>query len=111
MDYLPLSAADAEIRLLTNEPKKKGSTESLRCQVEHASLSNPPSYVALSCHWRIPDLTRSMLVSGKTVPVTVNLELALRRLQSLGQLTVWADAIRINQADVEEKSLQIQRTS
>lgn len=41
------------------------------------------------------------------MPITVNLESALRHLRHIGIYQIWADALCINQKDVEERTLQV----
>jgi hypothetical protein len=70
-------------------------------------------YVALSYTWGDPTKTKEIFVNGKSVQVTVNLEHALRILRNKLPMRVgvrlWVDALCVNQADVEEKNLQVQR--
>ncbi|PMD52624.1 HET-domain-containing protein [Hyaloscypha bicolor E] len=68
-----------------------------------------PSYVALSYCWGDPSNRVEIIVSDSKVSVTTSLETALRRLRREGSLSVWADALCINQADVVERSLQIRQ--
>lgn len=51
-------------------------------------------YSALSHTWGDPAATRTILLNGGTFPVTVNLELALRRIQEDNTIRyLWVDAI------------------
>ncbi|KIM98268.1 hypothetical protein OIDMADRAFT_69443, partial [Oidiodendron maius Zn] len=66
-------------------------------------------YTALSYTWGDPTVTKEILVNGKPLQVTTNLESALRHLrQSDDAFVLWVDAVCINQKDnVEEKNSQI----
>ncbi|KAH7014253.1 heterokaryon incompatibility protein-domain-containing protein [Microdochium trichocladiopsis] len=75
-----------------------------RCKLE---------FVALSYVWGDPKLTRSIIVDGVSVTVTQNLYDALvwhrdnTSWLPKNDLPIWADAICINQADLDEKTHQI----
>ncbi len=109
MEYSPLSVAEAEIRLLKLEPEVSSLEDDIVCELNHESLTGPPPYVALSYNWGNPTVTKNITVSGKTVSITCNLDLALRHLRRAGHLLVWADAVCINQSDLDERSIQVQR--
>ncbi|KAH8588487.1 heterokaryon incompatibility protein-domain-containing protein [Bisporella sp. PMI_857] len=66
-------------------------------------------YAALSYTWGDPTVTKGILVNGKPLQVTANLESALRHLRRADNAFVlWVDAVCINQKDdVEEKNSQI----
>jgi hypothetical protein len=83
-------------------------SDKIHCQLYHAPLANRPSYKALSYAWGSPKTTRSILMNGYQHSVTVNLESALRRLRrSDSVLTLWIDALCINQADDSERTEQV----
>lgn len=48
-------------------------------------------------------------VDGHMVPVTTNLEAALRELRSQTAVTLWVDALCINQDDPVKRALQVMR--
>lgn len=108
--YQTLDSVKSEFRLLILLPPK-GSWESepVGCKIEHAYLDDPPPYYALSYHWGNPSATLPIRVNGQDVQVTTNLEAALRELRARGILTVWVDALCINQQDPVEKGLQVMR--
>ncbi|KAH9224348.1 heterokaryon incompatibility protein-domain-containing protein, partial [Leptodontidium sp. 2 PMI_412] len=83
--------------------------DEIQCILRHASVSNNPSYKALSYVWGAAKATRrSIIVDGNTHLVTVNLEHALRRIRQPGTMrTFWIDALSINQDDNEERSTQV----
>lgn len=67
----------------------------------------PPPYEALSYVWWPPQCDRSFLCPTGIVPITINLEVALKWIPSVDQVrVVWADAICINQKDVTERGHQ-----
>jgi hypothetical protein len=69
------------------------------------------SYTALSYTWGDPKDSTLIVVDGCLVTVGVNLEAALRSLRKHSKfsqgLYLWADAICINQDDLEERSTQV----
>jgi hypothetical protein len=102
--YPPLSSHKREIRLLNLEPGSKD--EALQCRLSVISLDSNPSYEALSYCWG--NGTSEVLVDGHSVLIPKNLEAALRRFRHTDrELTVWADAICIDQSRVEERNAQV----
>ena len=69
-------------------------------------------YVALSYVWGSTEDTVRIVVNGKTFLATRNLDRALRAIRRsnselLETLRIWADAICINQGDVEERGREV----
>jgi Heterokaryon incompatibility protein (HET) len=66
-------------------------------------------YAALSYTWGDAAVTKGILVNGKPLQVTTNLESALKHLrQAHDAFVLWVDAVCINQkGDPEEKNSQI----
>ncbi|KAI1300598.1 HET-domain-containing protein [Xylaria venustula] len=68
-------------------------------------------FVALSYVWGDPTAKREVFVDGIPVPVTANLEAALRELRYHVRIQegflVWADALCINQKDLDERAVQV----
>ncbi|KAG4438617.1 hypothetical protein IFR05_005900 [Cadophora sp. M221] len=83
--------------------------DEIRCILRHVSVSNNPSYKALSYVWGAAKATRrSIIVDGHPHLVTVNLENALRRIRLPDTMTTfWIDALSINQDDNSERSTQV----
>ena len=69
-------------------------------------------YSALSYVWGSPDDTRTILLNGKEVTIRANLEAALRSLRCEPEfrngLKLWADAISIDQANINERNQEVQ---
>ncbi|KAF4633568.1 hypothetical protein G7Y89_g4550 [Cudoniella acicularis] len=95
-----------EIRLVT---LLKGSwSDKIRCRLHQAPLPNRPVYKALSYAWGSPRATRPIIVNGYLHSVTVNLESALRRPRQVdNDLTLWIDALCINQSNFQERNSQV----
>lgn len=80
----------------------------------HASLDNCPPYTALSYVWGDAKTTLPISVNGSIVSITKNLHEALSALRKSGAdtagaaLTLWVDALCINQSDDAEKAIQVQ---
>ena len=70
-------------------------------------------YVALSYCWGDARITREIIVNGCSFHVIVNLETALRQLRDSHCIKqgfkLWADAICIDQRNLEERGQQIGR--
>jgi hypothetical protein len=80
------------------------------CTVAHASLNNGPAYAALSYTWGDPKQTVPILVDGAIFMATINLEAALRHLRLTNtSLTLWIDALCIDQSNNIEKSEQLEQ--
>jgi hypothetical protein len=105
--YQPLSPhADDEIRLLHLSPGT--GDDAIQFTLQPTRLSLTPSYEAISYRWGDPTDTRPALCDGKTMTINASLHAALRRLRLADATRVlWADAACIGQANVAEKSHQV----
>jgi hypothetical protein len=73
----------------------------------HYSIVN--HYTALSYVWGDVKDKRTVSIDGKSLEITATLHSSLRHIRDPeGELKVWADGICINQADVEERNIQVQ---
>lgn len=80
----------------------------IKGSLEVVSLDDRPEYVAISYVWGIDLSSELLLIDGKELVSTRNLEVALRHLRnSVDSNVSWIDAICINQADMEEKAEQV----
>jgi hypothetical protein len=87
----------------------------VKCSVVVRSLDDHPEFNALSYTWGNLDKTTLITINGHVVPVTVNLEIALRHLRDHKNrklvkptaLPIWVDAICINQPDLNERNHQV----
>ncbi len=99
-----------EIRLIDLHPAEQ-PTSPLSCRLrEGVSLVANPRYQAISYCWggQTPSLGAAISCNGQPLAITQNLDDALRKFRSLNQVvTLWADAICINQDDLEEKNEQV----
>ncbi|KAI4866128.1 HET-domain-containing protein [Hypoxylon rubiginosum] len=111
--YSPLDSNLREIRVLTLLPG--GFDEPLRVSVSTRSLDSNPIYNALSYVWGDPASARNpgntISIDGSDFPVTTNLLAALRSLRPSAEaadpITLWVDAVCINQADLDERGQQV----
>ena len=108
MRYPPLLSPNSQIRLL--DLQYGDSTALVECSLYVVDLSTAPQYDALSYTWGDPNITRPIKVNGEDFQVTENLEAFLRQRQrERNQRPLWVDAISINQADTQEKSVQVSK--
>ncbi|VUC26090.1 unnamed protein product [Clonostachys rosea] len=72
-------------------------------------VDEPLEYNTLSYVWGSYDKTKLIKIGHCLVPITANLDLALRRFRAQNNTNgvIWTDAICINQADMVEKAAQI----
>ncbi|PKS05013.1 hypothetical protein jhhlp_008379 [Lomentospora prolificans] len=95
-----------QIRLVRILPERMSA---LRCELVQASIDNAPRYVAISYAWGDSGDTQNILVDGVSKPITTSLYGALKALRRRnGVVTVWADALCIDQSNSEERTLQVQ---
>ncbi|OQO08617.1 hypothetical protein B0A48_06487 [Cryoendolithus antarcticus] len=75
---------------------------------EAVSLDSCPRYVAISYAWGEAVFSRRLEVHNARLNITPSLDGALRRLRkNFEPAILWADAVCINQADLEEMGYQI----
>lgn len=103
---------DHEVRIITLHCSSQFSD--IVCGLEHVSLINPGSYVALSYYWGDSTMKKTIWLDGFCVNVTENLYSALRQVSkfkaSSGKghyIRLWVDALCINQEDEKERSMQV----
>tara|TARA_R110002060_G_scaffold28376_2_gene38395 strand:+ start:200 stop:817 length:618 start_codon:yes stop_codon:yes gene_type:complete len=110
--YRPLGPN--QIRLLTLLPDASDE-KSIRCTLEEVSLDRDeqpfPSYKALSYTWGSAKDLLDITVNGLPLKATSNLKAALENFRdseyAQSTITLWVDAICINQKDAIEKSTQV----
>ena len=113
--YQSLADPAKEIRLLRLlRPKRGRSRSTLQCQLFHTNIESAEPYVALSYEWGQPGSTANVLVNDTSFTVQKNLltflqQIHRHKLESL-PLTLWVDAICINQSSASgntEKNHQL----
>ncbi|GKT46151.1 heterokaryon incompatibility protein 6, OR allele [Colletotrichum spaethianum] len=73
-----------------------------------ATKEPPAHYEALSYRWGDPNDRSTIFINGSGVSVLKDLEIALRHFRyDNEELVLWADAICINQDDIEERNVQV----
>lgn len=87
----------------------QGSSGILRCDLEVVHIARLPSYDALSYTWGDSEDTGHQRFNGSAgLAITRNLHSALLRLRLPERSRlIWADAICINQEDIEERGSQV----
>ena len=81
----------------------------LSCFLIVVSLDSKPEYETLSYVWGDQSLSNEIIANGSVIKITKNLHTALWYLRSPDVPRVmWADAICINQLNLDERSCQVQ---
>jgi hypothetical protein len=107
-EYQKLSRSGREIRLLELLPSKHHLSKFRpACRIYHTSLGSSPPFLALSYVWGDENNKRVILVNKRPFRVTRNLYDAMMSLREPETITIWIDAICINQKDYEEKDWQV----
>lgn len=102
--YTPLRPK--EFRVIEIAP---ATSSDIKCKIFHAFADNPPQYVAISYVWGDAGDRKDIVLDGHTISVTASLHGALDAVRRKNEaIFVWADALCINQQDVEERSQQVQ---
>ncbi|KAK5153174.1 hypothetical protein LTS14_007819 [Recurvomyces mirabilis] len=114
--YQPLPSPN-HIRVLdlSTTSSKDQQPEIVECSLRLLDLSDPDneaSYDAVSYTWKSepgePDGIGHIMCSGHELPVGRNLYEALKQLRTASEAQLlWADAICINQNDLEERAQQV----
>ncbi|KAK6422151.1 hypothetical protein LTR95_016723 [Oleoguttula sp. CCFEE 5521] len=102
--YEPLEEGHIRlISLLRGNPK-----DPIRLELSKVDFAATPPYCALSYVWGAPEPRYDIWVGHEVLQIGPNLHAALAQLRSTtASLTIWIDAIAINQSDNAEKSTQI----
>jgi hypothetical protein len=107
-EYQKLCQSRREIRLLELLPSKHHLSKFRpACRVYHTSLGSSPPFLALSYVWGHENNKRVILVNKRPFRVTRNLYDAMMSLRESESITLWIDAICINQKNYEEKDWQV----
>ena len=105
--YQPLRL-HSSIRLLILKPGE--GEQDVHCDLIEIDLNDKPEYFALSYCWGEPKFDVPIYCSGKRLSITANLSQALCRFRNISlPITLWVDAICINQDDDEERSQQVEK--
>jgi hypothetical protein len=95
------------IRLIHFPPSTEPDNR-LTCMLKEVSLDSNPTFQAISYTWGEAIFPCDLICDSHTINVTQNLHDALSHFRDSGQeLTIWIDAICINQFNEDEKSQQI----
>lgn len=104
--YSRLRESQGDFRLIELQPGHM--SDPIRITLINASLSEPPSYEALSYVWGDPQDVYPIYVNERRFFIRHNLTSALNSLQLADTTRIlWVDAICINQADLHERSTQV----
>lgn len=105
--YDDFPVVSGQTRLLTIHPANDGS-QPVKCTLQVVHLNESPRYASLSYVWGDWEGSRSIELQGHSVLVTRNLHEALVELRSTdAPLTLWVDALCINQSDIPERNAQV----
>ncbi|KAF4629583.1 hypothetical protein G7Y89_g8567 [Cudoniella acicularis] len=109
--YSSFTESDA-IRLIVLSPSEDFEAD-VHCSLEHTSLSEVDydiayHYVALSYVWGDSKNRAIIWIDRKSLNITASLESALRHIRHKDKtIRLWADAVCINQEDIEERNQQV----
>ncbi|KAI7085390.1 hypothetical protein KC356_g5948 [Hortaea werneckii] len=106
--WKPLDKEKREIRILLLQPSGE-EDDALYADLEIVSLDREPKYKAISYVWGDALDTTVMFVNGgKVIKITKSLAAALRRFRhSRIFVALWADAVCINQENLQERADQV----
>ncbi len=111
--YRPLDPAKREIRLFHID-RTSASSDIVTGTIVHVSLDDSLECDANECYdtvsyvWGNPELCKTVLVEGCTLPVTRNADSALRSTRLSEEIRrIWIDSICIDQTNLEERAQQV----
>ncbi|WPH04605.1 HET-domain-containing protein [Acrodontium crateriforme] len=97
-----------KIRLMRLKSQSRIFPSVVEAELFEASVESVPSYEAVSYRWGSSERTDEIVLNGKRFAVTKSaLELLLARRSIWRERTLWIDAICIDQANEEEKTIQV----
>lgn len=113
--YTPLVSSRNEIRVLRligSSPARPVTLNDIPiCDISSISLDQISEcpYVAVSYVWGNAEPTQRIIVNGHSILIAENLFSFLRHAQCHHNMVLWIDALCINQQDIAERNLQIQK--
>lgn len=107
--YTPLDPSVDCIRLLALYPYDKRNPERIECELRTVTFSQKPMYEALSYTWGDSNPTEMIWLDGQPFAMHENLYNALDNLRPIGRQPrmLWADAICIDQSNLDERKRQV----
>ena len=102
---LPLNTPT--IRVLHLDPGGENNQIQGSLRLLNLDTEASPQYDCVSYVWGDLGSTTSAIINQKQIPITKSLNDALRHIRSKTAVPVWADALCINQSDVDEKTRQV----
>ena len=107
----PSLSSNTCIHLITLSPKASGASDTTEIRIElNQYLTNEcPKYTALSYTWGQPLRTEDAFIgiSSQCIKITETLHAARVHLRRRVPVTLWIDAVCINQDDIKERSSQV----
>ena len=111
LQYSSLDPSRREIRLIVLHPAPTTGCpgDMLEMSLIKTTLFAPEPYTALSYTWGDQRSRYPVRINGANLTIGHNLHQALTQFRSerSNDLTLWVDAVCINQADVRERELQV----
>ncbi|RSL41927.1 hypothetical protein CEP54_015662 [Fusarium duplospermum] len=106
-EYEPLETGSIRLLFLLEADE---DDDDLECALLHFELSEVTEYTALSYVWGDESNPCAIYIGDEYLPITPNLEDALRHLRRRDQpVWLWVDALCIDQAHTEERNHQVQQ--
>ncbi|CAH0030156.1 unnamed protein product [Clonostachys rhizophaga] len=116
----PFNGPEFQIRLLRLSPKNAVSFNAtltgkrtrllLQGSLEVFDFDSAPPFIGLSYVWGSQENKQPFLLNGDETHITKNLAIALEHLRDVHQeITLWVDALCIDQRNDQEKSDQVSR--
>jgi hypothetical protein len=94
---------------MARKARSRKKINTVSCEIFHTTLADAPPYKALSYTWGDPsDPQHKIQLNGKPFEVRENLWAAINQLADAGEkVTIWIDAICIDQENVAERNHQV----
>ncbi|KAF2804773.1 HET-domain-containing protein [Mytilinidion resinicola] len=104
--YTPFPSASS-VRII-HLLQAKNVNDQLECRFIETTLESNPQYIAASYVWGDKANPSTILCHGTYLPITRNLDAALRRFRRESEdIPLWVDSICINQQDMMEVNHQV----
>jgi hypothetical protein len=108
--YTPLRSETQEIRLFDLDPWTATSSDPVELRMVTTELGNVGEFVCLSYTWGEPAPKYGIKIEGSDFEIRKNLHAALLGLRRQDRpRRLWVDAIYINQANIAERSIEVQK--